>query len=398
MKFSIQTLIWTCVLIAMLIVGVLAFLPQPIDVETAAALRGDLQVTVQEDGKTRIREKYIISAPVAGRLLRIGLDAGDEINEQNRLVAVIMPAEPEMLDARSKAQAKARVDQAQASLARAKANAQRIRHRFEQSQKEYERAKRLVQSISQNEFDFARAEFRAVAEEVRTADFDVDIANYELEMAGAALMRFSNQEAGVEPFEVFSPVHGRVLRVFQESSTVLEVGKPLVEIGDPENIEIEIDVLSTDAVKIEAGAALTVEHWGGGDPLKGIVRVVEPAAFTKISSLGVEEQRVNVIADFDETPERLKSLGDGYRVEARITVDELSNVLLIPNSALFRYQRTWHVFRVINGRAFIQPVEIGLQNEEQTQVLNGLDVDDRVILYPSDKVSDQARVKTAGGD
>ena len=259
MKFSIQTLIWTCVIIALFLVGALAFVPQPVDVETAQAARGDLRVSVQEDGKTRIREKYIVSSPVAGRLLRIELDAGDEICENDKLIAVIMPAEPEMLDARSKAQAQARVDQAEAALERAKANALQVRANFELMKTKFERAKRLVKSISKDEFDIARAEYRAATEEVRTTDFDKEIAQYELQMAEAALMQFSAENSAVEPFEVHAPVCGQVLRVFQESATVLEVGKPLIEIGDPQHLEIEIDVLSTDAVRIKPGAEMTIE-------------------------------------------------------------------------------------------------------------------------------------------
>lgn len=171
-------------------------------------------------------------------------------------------------------------------------------------------------------------------------------------------------------------------------------GTPLLEVGDPQNLEIEIDVLSTDAVRIQPGAQLTVEHWGGESPLQANVRVIEPAAFTKISSLGVEEQRVNIIADFVEVKERLQSLGDGYRVEARITVAEIDNTLLIPNSALFRFQRQWHVFAVENQRAVLRQVDVGLQNESHSQILQGLNQADQVIVYPSDQIKTNARVKT----
>ena len=202
-------------------------------------------------------------------------------------------------------------------------------------------------------------------------------------------MQFSEpDELALEPFEVFAPISGKVLRVFQESSTVLAMGTPLIELGDPANLEIEIDVLSTDAVKIKPGAELTVEHWGGKTPLRGIVRVVEPAAFTKISSLGVEEQRVNIIADFDEPPDRIASLGDGYRVEAEITVDHAQGVLQVPSSGLFRHRREWHVFVVAGNRAEMRKVKIGLQNDSQTQVLSGLDQGERVVIYPSDKIED----------
>ena len=186
--------------------------------------------------------------------------------------------------------------------------------------------------------------------------------------------------------------------MFQESATVVSVGTPLLELGDPQNLEIEIDVLSTDAVRIKPGAELTIEHWGGASPLQGNVRVIEPAAFTKVSSLGVEEQRVNIIADFNEAPDRIASLGDGYRVEARITIDELNGVLQIPNSALFRYRRQWHVMKVVGNVAEMQRVEIGLQNESHTQIIKGLNQGDTVIMYPSDEVQSGTKVRLVNGN
>jgi len=395
MKFSIRALIWAVVLIALMIAATMAFIPKPVAVEAAIASKGDLRITVQEDGKTRIREKYIVSAPVAGRLSRIELKAGDEVCDEGSLIAVILPAEPTMLDARSKAQAQARVEQAESAVKRAEAGAQQVRVNYELSKTKFERAQRLKDSnaISRDEFDIAQAEYLSATQATRTTKFDQEIAKYEWDMAKATLLQFTAEgESNSKPFEIFAPVCGKVLRVFQESATALNVGTPLIEMGDPQNLEIEIDVLSTDAVRIKPGSQLAIEHWGGDSPLRGTVRVIEPAAFTKVSSLGVEEQRVNIIADFSESPERLASLGDGYRVEARITVDQLNNVLLIPNSALFRHQREWHVFRIVDNRALMQPVKIGLQNESQTQILEGLNPKDEVILYPSDAISSNTKV------
>jgi HlyD family secretion protein len=197
----------------------------------------------------------------------------------------------------------------------------------------------------------------------------------------------------IEPFEIHAPISGKVLRIFQESSQVINAGTPLLELGDTQNLEIEIDVLSNDAVKIQPGAGLLVEHWGGENPLRGIVRVIEPAAFTKISSLGVEEQRVNIIADFNEPPERIAALGDGYRVEASITIQQLERAILVPNSALFRLRREWHVLKVENEIAVVQAVQIGWQNESQTQVLAGLNPGEQVIVYPGDNVQAGSRIR-----
>lgn len=394
MKFSIQSLIWTFVLIALVIVGIMAFRPKPIEVETAMVTEGDLKITVQEDGKTRIREKYVVSTPVAGRLSRIELKAGDEVCNEGSLIAVILPGEPAMLDARSKAQSEARVEQAQAAVKRAIASEEQVRVNFELAKSKYARAKKLIASkaISRDEYDVARSEYLSASQSTRTTAFDKEIAEYELKTAKAALLQFSGESPTSTPFEVFAPVCGNVLRVFQESATVVGVGTPLIEMGDPQNLEIEIDVLSTDAVKIKPGANLMVEHWGGENPLKGTVRNVEPAAFTKISSLGVEEQRVNIIADFVEPTERLATLGDGYRIESRITISELSNVLRVPNSSLFRHQKKWHVFAVEGDMAVMRPVTIGLQNESHTQIAEGLNQQDEVILFPSDNITTQTKI------
>ena len=399
MKFSVQSIIWGVVLLALIAAGAMALMPKPIEVEIAKASMNDLAITVLEDGKTRIREKYTVSTPVAGRLSRIELKPGDEVCDENHRIAVITPAEPTMLDARSKAQAEARVEQAEAALKRAVASEAQVQVNYDLSKTKFERAKKLLPSraISQDEYDIAKADFLSNSQAVRTIKFDEEIAKYELEMAKAALTQYSGEdsESSSEPFEIFAPVCGKVLRVFQESSTVVNVGMPLVEMGDPSNLEMEIDVLSTDAVRIKPGSDLMVEHWGGGAPLKGVVRVIEPAAFTKVSSLGVEEQRVNIIADFNDSPERLATLGDGYRVEARITVDEYRDVLQIPNSALFRYQRDWHVFTVVDDKAKMIKVMIGAQNDTSTQILDGLSEGDEVILYPSDRITSNVPIARA---
>ncbi|GAA5509482.1 efflux RND transporter periplasmic adaptor subunit [Novipirellula caenicola] len=396
MKFSLKTLLWGILIVAAVMASIFAMFPEPIEVDAATASIGTLQVTVQEDGKTRIREKYIVSAPVMGRVSRIELDAGDHCSEAT-LLAVILPSVPAFLDARSQAEATARVQAAQAALRRAESASEQAVINHELANTKFARAEKLRPSnaISQSEYDIAKTEQLATAQAIQTARFDVEIAKYELAMAEAAVEQFAetNDDTAVEPFEIMSPITGRVLRVIQQSSAVIPVGTPLIELGDPRNLEIEIDVLSTDAVRIKPGAKLTIEHWGGETPLNGYVRVIEPGAFTKVSSLGVEEQRVNVIADFNEPPERIASLGDGYRVETRIIVNELSDVLRIPNSALFRHQRKWHVLTIVGGKATLQPVEIGMQNESQTQIIEGLNVNDQVIVYPSDTLTPGTAVR-----
>ncbi|QDV70257.1 Macrolide export protein MacA [Rosistilla carotiformis] len=396
MKFSLKTFIWLTMFVALALASAFTLIPKPVAVEFATATIVPLRVTVQEDGKTRIREKYIVSAPVSGRISRIELDAGDHCDEKT-LLAVILPSDPAILDSRARAEANARVLASEAALQRANSSAEQARINHELSESKLERAETLLASraISQEQYDVVRAESLAAAQAIKTASFDTEIARFELEMAEAAVDQFSDKqkESSAEPFEIYAPISGRVLRVFEESSTVVAVGTPLLELGDPSNLEIEIDVLSTDAVRIKPGAELMVEHWGGDTPLSGNVRVIEPGAFTKISSLGVEEQRVNIIADFNEPAERIASLGDGYRIEARITVKELSKALQIPNSALFRHQRKWHVLSIVDGKANLQPVQIGLQSESETEITDGLSAGDRVIVYPSDAIRPGTAVK-----
>ncbi len=398
MRFSLKRLVWGAVLVAAACVASFALFPKPIEVESESAAYGPLRVVVQEDGKTRIREKYIVSAPVAGRLARIELKPGDRCYAQT-LLTVILPSPPAILDARARAQAEARVHAAEAAKLRAASSQEQAKISHQLNQTKLLRAESLLSSnaIARDEYDVLKAQTLASAQAVMTANFDVEIAQYELETTQAATEQFSQleDEAMAAPFEIYAPVEGQILRVFQESSTVVSVGEPLLELGDPRNLEIEIDVLSSDAVRIQPGAELTIEHWGGSGPLTGSVRVIEPAAFTKISSLGVEEQRVNIIADITEPPDRSAALGDGYRVEARITVNQLDQALLIPNSALFRHQREWHVLAIVDSRAQLRRVSIGLQNETHTQILQGLHEGDQVIVYPSDTLKPGSAVQPA---
>ncbi|QEF98960.1 Macrolide export protein MacA [Stieleria maiorica] len=389
MRFSLKTLLWGILAIALAMVAAAALFPDPVAVRATRATSGPLRVSVVEDGKTRIREKYTVSAPVSGRLSRIELREGDYIDVR-RLLAVILPSDPALLDQRSLAEAQARVQAAEAAVLRADSRERQAEIDFDLSRTKFERAQRLMpqNGISRDEYDIAESVMLADKQAIETAAFDAEISRFELKLAKAALDQFEGEDPNVQvsPFEIFSPIEGRVLRVLEKSSTVVAVGTPLIEVGDPRNLEMEIDVLSTDAVKIRSGAEVTIEHWGGQSPLRGSVRVVEPGAFTKISSLGVEEQRVNVIADFNEPPDRIASLGDGYRIEARITVKQLDNALLIPNNALFRYEQQWHVLVVQDGAAQLRKVEVGVQNESHAEIVSGLAEGERVIEYPSDQL------------
>ncbi|MBI3467593.1 MAG: efflux RND transporter periplasmic adaptor subunit [Planctomycetes bacterium] len=371
---------------------VYAFRPQPVPVDTERVTRGPLLVTVDEDGRTRIRERYVVSSPLAGRLSRIQLKPGDAVKAGNTTLALIEPADPSLLDARARAEAQARVNAATAAIEQAKSNSQRAIAALEAAQTDFRRAQALVEkrSISQDEFEEAQLQLRTKVEEARSAGHAVQIAQYELELAQAALLRTDPQaETSGETWrmEIDSPINGRVLRVMQESAGIVTAGTPLIEVGDPQDLEVVVDVLSSDAVKIAPGDRALLEHWGGPRPLEGRVRLVEPSGFTKISALGVEEQRVNVIIDFVAPPAERPSLGDAYRVEARVIVDEAPSALKVPNSATFRSGDEWAVFVVSDGRAVVRPVKLGRRNEHEAEVLGGVADGDLVIVHPSDKVT-----------
>lgn len=394
MRWFRKLVFWGVVTGVIAIVAVAALWPQPEAVEVAVVERGWLEVSVQEEGKTRIKDRYVVSAPVTGQLLRIELRPGDKILQGQTLLATIQPGDPGLLDARQISQAKAQVEAAKVHVDRANATKEQAAVAAGLAETTYSRARQLLaeKSISQNEFDQHEAEYRSSRESLRVANFETEIAQFELEQAEAAVRHFTSEDEGDYRFEIRSPIDGQVLKVIQESATVVNSGAPLLEVGNPSDLEVVVDVLSSDAVKIETGDAVELTQWGGERPLLGEVTVVEPSAFTRISSLGVEEQRVNVVADFREPSETLHKLGDGYRVAARVIVWKEPDVLKVPNSALFRVDQKWTVFVVRNGRAVETPIVIGQRNEFHSQVLDGLSVGDPVVIYPSDLVHDGTSV------
>ena len=374
-----------------------AFWPRAIVVEVDSVKHDTLRVTVSEDGQTRIKEKYVVSAPLAGRLTRVTLKEGDEVIADKTVLAAIDPTDSSLLDPRARIEAEARIRAAEAALERASAEVSRTAAALELAQTELSRIRRLsgTQATSQHELDQAIAIDQMRTQENRSAQFARDIARFEVDLARAALLHSKdlNSDGSAEfRFEILAPVSGRVLRIMQESAAVVQPGTPLIEIGDPTDLEIVVDVLSSDAVTIEPGAAVVVEQWGGDEPLSGRVRLIEPSAFTKISALGVEEQRVNVIIDFVDGVDARRGLGDAFRVEANISVWEEPNVLQVPVGALFRRADSWSVFVVNDGKAKLRDVTIGRRGGLAAQVIDGLKADDRVILYPGDRVQDGSRI------
>lgn len=373
---------------------VVAWIPNPVEVEVAEVTRGPLIVTVNEDGRTRVKDRYIVSAPLTGNLARLELEAGDTIKEE-QVVARLVPLPPPLLDSRTRAEAKARVDAAQAATRQAQAAVNRARYERDFAKQESERALAVVKQggLARSDADRAVSTYRSAGEQLASANFGARVAEHELKLAQTALLQLSGKGEDVEQLEINSPVAGQVLKVFQESEGVVQGGTPILEVGDPAALEIVVDVLSQDATRIPSGAATTIERWGGKTPLNGHVRVVEPSAFTKLSALGVEEQRVNVIIDLDEDRERWSTLGDGYRVEARISVWEGKDVLRVPASAVFRSEEAWATFVVEDDTAVLRTVEIGETNGLETEVVSGLQEGDAVIAYPSDSVRDGVSIK-----
>ncbi|MSR57667.1 MAG: HlyD family efflux transporter periplasmic adaptor subunit [Planctomycetaceae bacterium] len=382
---------------------VYAFMPRPVPVDLALVTEGPLEIAVEEDGKTRLRDRYTVSAPLGGRLMRLRFKAGD-IVPRSQPVAAIEPADPALLDARTLAQTEARVKAARSALERAGTALESAKAGLDLAEAEYARAAELLQknALSKSELDLKVMQRRTKLEDYRAARHSENVSRFELELSQAALLRTRPSRTDLDDnsyFEIPAPPLAdtlrafHVLRVFQESEAVVAPGAPLLELGDPSDIEVEIDVLSSDAVKIRRGARVLLEQWGGDEPLEARVRLVEPSGFTKISALGVEEQRVFVIADFPRPEAIPAALGDGYRVEARIITWESPNVLRVPTSALFREGDEWAVFRVVAGKAAKCPVKVGHRNGLSAEVLDGLAAHDTVVVHPSDKVVDGALVK-----
>jgi HlyD family secretion protein len=392
------------VLISAVVVGGLvavALWPATVPVDVAPVARGPLLVTINEEGVTRVRDRFVVSAPVSGRVLRIELEPGDHV-QRGQVVARVRAEAPPLLDARTRAEAQAASESARAALGRARAEEQQARATLEQAQRDLARVRELAASrvVGKQELEGREAEARVAAESANAAAFAVRAAVSELQRAEARLAP-SRVDTSGRVVSVIAPSEGVVLKRLRESEAVVPAGEPLVEIGDPGRLEIVADLLSTDAVRVRAGARAIVEQWGGDKALETRVRRVEPAGFMKISALGVEEQRVNVVLDFvDPAAAAEAALGDGYRVDVAIVIWESPNVLKVPTSALFRDRQQWAAYTVEDGRAVRRIVDVGHQTGQDAEVLAGLSDGARVIVHPGDTLSDGTRVRerpTSGG-
>ena len=366
-------------------------------VDAATARVAPLEVTVEEEGRTRVKDRYVIYAPVSGHVRRLELRVGDAVS-QGQPVARLEPLRSEVLDPRRRAQAEARVAAAQFSLAGAESKVRASKADADFAHNEYQRMQKLWQSrnISQETLEAARTTMQRAAADLRSSQFAVEVARHELEAARTALAYSAASEDAplAEVVTVKSPVGGRVLKLHRESEGVIQAGQPLIEVGDPAALEVEVDLLSADAVRVAPGTPARLERWGGEGTLDGAVRLVEPIGFTKISALGVEEQRVLVIVDITSSPELWQRLGDGYRVEASFVVWREEEVLQVPASALFRHGEGWAVFVIESGVAKRRAVRTGQQNGIFAQVTEGLVAGEAVVMHPDDSLSDGTRVRT----
>lgn len=446
----IKRLLWLIAIAGIVAAVGYGFLPKPVLVDTARVTRGNLAVTVSEDGKTRVRDRYLISSPLAGRLHRIKVRAGDPVTASPTLessgngngvaattledpvnghgldpiaptispgatavtdVAIIDPIDPSLLDSRQIAQAKLQVMAKEAMIQGAVASREKANVALEWAKTDLERRKGLAGkgANSKQELDDAAMLVRSRVEELNVAKFAEVTAHYERDLASAALLRsqpLAPDTAEKWQLRLQSPITGVVMKVLQESEAIVQQGTPLLEVGDPRDLEVDIEVLSTDAVRIRPGQTVRLKHWGGERPLTARVRLVEPSGFLKLSALGVEEQRVHVIANFEDPYSARPTLGNGYRVEAEIVIWEQDDVVKIPTGALFRENDSatasastepprdlWAVYVVENGVARKRQVEIGRRNGLEAEVLDGLSESDQVIVHPSDRIRDQVQVQ-----
>lgn len=397
-----RLLLWLPLLLAL--AGAMAWLlrPQPAPVDFATIERGPLRVTVDEEGRSKVREVYAVASPLRGRLQRIRAEVGDPVTAGETILARIEPVEPTLLDIRTRHEAEAAVRAATAALALVEAEIERVQAELDLARAELVRARTLLRrnAASQAVVDRRQSEARALEAGLAEARARRDMRVFELETARARLIEPGGQQRPTAAEDgccvaVTAPVTGVVLAVLEKSETVVEAGQVLVEVGDPADLEVVVDVLSRDAVRIAQGARATLVSWGG-ETLEATVRRVEPTGFTKVSALGVEEQRVNIMLDPAPPLAGWRRLGHGYRVDAEITVLATDDAVKVPLSALFRDGNRWAVFVAEGGIARLRHIEIGPRDRRDAMVTEGLEPGERVVLYPSERIDDGTRVVARG--
>ncbi len=390
---------WPIGLGVLLLIGLaFALWPRAIAVDIATLSEGPMAVAIEDDGVTRVREVYVVSAPIAGRMLRVEVHAGDAIEAQKTVIATIEPADPAFRDARAQRELEFTVSAARAAQDLAAANVRGREADLKLGRQERDRARQLFAKgiVAKARLDNAEAAVVSLEAALATAQAALRQRAFEVKTAEASLVVPSDggRIKGDKHccFTIRAPIDGQVLRVMQENEAVVQMGTPLVEVGDPADLEIVVDLLSTDAVKVSEGDAVLITRWGGEGALNARVRRVEPFGFMKVSSLGIEEQRVNVIVDLTDPRNRWRRLGHGYQIDAAILRWQSDKALQVPIGALFRQGTDWAVFRVVSGRARLTKVKIGQMNDRTAQVLDGLKPGDQVVSHPGERVADGAAV------
>lgn len=370
---------------------VFAFIPEKIQVDLISVEKGNLTVSVEGEGKTRIHDIYTIYTPIEGRVTRIESNAGDSVIAGKTIIANMYPANPAFLDKRSEIQAKADINGAEAALELASSRVRQAQAQLKFDQSEYKRAQELFKN---NMISIAELERVEIQLTMQKAEKDTSLANRtlmesRLKVAQAELLQpdiTSDIESETCQICIYSPVDGHVLRILHKSESIIPAGTALVEIGDPKDLEVNIEMLSTNAVKVKVGDKAFIKRWGGIENLTARVKVIEPSGFTKISALGVEEQRVNVILSLTEPYEKWQSLGDAFRVEAEIIIEDIKNINKVPLSALFRQNSKWSVLKVIDGEVFLQAVMVGKRNNLFAEITQGLTIGEQVITHPNNNI------------
>jgi len=385
--------IWGVGIAVSLVLVALAMRPDPVDVDVDTAEAGWLRVTIEEDGLTRIRDRYLVSADVAGNLSRITAEPGDSVLAGER-VGFIAPGSAPLLDARSRDAAEARLAATRAAMEQATTAVRRAETALALAQEEVDRQRTMLEIGTGTDFRMRQAElqYQTREEELRSTEFGVEVARHEVESARSMLRQMDAGAESLGVVNVTTPVAGTVLQVFRRSGGFVSPGTPLIEVGDPNTLEVVVDVLTADAVRIEPGCHVAITRWGGPDEMHGVVHRVEPAAFTAVSALGVEEQRVNVVVDFGRADQRPLPLGDGYHVDVAIVVREIETIH-VASGSVFPLGEGWAVFVAAEGRAQLREVAIGERAANRVEILRGLEAGETTIVYPSDEIGDGTRLR-----
>ena len=402
-----RTIVWGIVGVAIVAGLMMAMAPRPVAVDLDTVARGPMMVTLDHEGKSRVRDRFVISAPVAGRVQRIVLEPGDPVVANETVLAVFQPGDPALLDSRTRAEAEANVSAAEAAVETARAQRARVQAETDFAEAEVTRLSSLAERriIADRMLEAAEADEQASREALVAAISVERATEHQLDAARARLLvpadgDWSDGTQGggralpsSRSIHLRSPVDGVVLRRLRQSEAVVPMGEPLLEVADPADLEVVADFLSTDAVRMRPDLPVLIDQWGGDEVLRGRVRRIEPAGFMKISALGVEEQRVNIVVDFDDPHEAWENLGDEYRVEVRVVIWQSDDVLKVPTSSLFRHGDGWAVFAVVDGEARLQEVEVGHRTGLHGEVLSGLGAGDQVIAHPPESIVDGVRVE-----